>query len=741
MTQKTKRTIVSSKYRLSNYPIKHIDQLTLELLQSVFPEKDSKNDWGGKITSLLDVYLGVTEQKITFLSLSKKSINRLFSGFYGALLSDEFIGVAEVTRNAYTRFFRRAVEVLSAQIPNINPIIDVQKSITIWEKETKSPVEIEYYQGWLLKGKNGIERLGLGLVWFWNHFGPDRTRAVHQGAMKVTVRLIERSQGNYVAVLNEFVNYLEFNHSKTPLSEFQNSQFTTSLVEDFCRSFFNRVVEKKLDLETSIKRWNDCRFIFVSAFFDSGAFAKPFRDYPYIEPKRKPGSETKIRVDENNNEIKEKLIVDVPLQLTDDEAIELIFKQIDSHISMVEKWAKAAAEEQHQKSKKQKEIDIRVFGKDVSAHQKRRFLGLKINSSLIKMAKSIGVPRSYSLEPFMYLLIKEHPTITESFLTGLELYDKNGKLVAIEETDNCSYLIGYKKRKGGDKSLQRIKLNDISKTLINQVLDITEKARDYLKSINDDNYRFLFLSTRIGFSKPTKITTIFNPLRADSAREERITQVVNSLYGNIKGSERDFDKEKEDALKLIKKLSMTKFRATVAVQIFLKTKSAKKMAEELGHELYKPELLSHYLPEPLLQFFQSRWIRIFQKGLICEATKNTPYQLRASNFSTMDELDEFLNNHALKLPKENEDLNSAGVSDVLVSVDENILTALLSLEAAVLASPTQDRISAKAIYWSRFSQLITLEIQQNRYDREIKSALEKAKMNIDHTTMQEMIYA
>jgi hypothetical protein len=43
------------------------------------------------------------------------------------------------------------------------------------------------------------------------------------------------------------------------------------------------------------------------------------------------------------------------------------------------------------------------------------------------------------------------------------------------------------------------------------------------------------------------------------------------------------------------------------------------MAEALGHKYYRPELLSFYLPESILNFFQSRWIRIFQKGIICEA--------------------------------------------------------------------------------------------------------------------------
>ena len=62
--------------------------------------------------------------------------------------------------------------------------------------------------------------------------------------------------------------------------------------------------------------------------------------------------------------------------------------------------------------------------------------------------------------------------------------------------------------------------------------------------------------------------------------------------------------QEESAINFANKVTLTKMRASVAVQVYLKTKSTTKMAQALGHTRYRPELLEHYLPEPILDFFQ-----------------------------------------------------------------------------------------------------------------------------------------
>lgn len=91
----------------------------------------------------------------------------------------------------------------------------------------------------------------------------------------------------------------------------------------------------------------------------------------------------------------------------------------------------------------------------------------------------------------------------------------------------------------------------------------------------------------------------------------------------------------------LERVSLTSLRASCGVAVYLRTKDVTEMAKALGHAKYDPSLLGRYLPEAILAFFQTRWIRIFQRSFICEAMKDSPYLLEATTFETMDELHVF----------------------------------------------------------------------------------------------------
>ena len=371
--------------------------------------------------------------------------------------------------------------------------------------------------------------------------------------------------------------------------------------------------------------------------------------------------------------VKNKLIVDVPLHLTDDEVINLLFKKINKDVDTVLNWAQQEANSIYERyTMNGAKFDHMDF--DLTSIQIASKYGVspKKKGRINDLAHRLGLPTSYSLEPFIYLLIKEHPKITESFLFGLELYDKHGKFVGLEKTDSCVYLLGYKRRRGSERALQKVDLNEKTITLVDQIIKLTEPLRIYLKAKGDDNYRYLFLSCKQGFSLPAPIKNSFVATEEFTAWEKRFNQFIES-------ADNCNDKEVKE---LIRRLTPTRFRATIGVQVYLETGSTKAMSEALGHIKYKPELLSHYLPEPILQFFQSRWIRIFQKGIVCEAMKDSPLLLRASNFKTIDDIDLFLNNHALSLPDDPAETGAdenIDVRQVYISIDENILTVLYHL--------------------------------------------------------------
>ena len=727
------RSIIQTALALNYYPRKHIDAPTLNLLRQSIPVGDNKSDLLNPLINLFDGYLGITGQSITYLSLFKNTANELFSGFIGALLCETFVATSRSTRDNYVRTILKTLKAISFNIPNLTSEIDQDTALILWRGMRIDPLQREYYQGWRVESKTGEEGSHLKLAWVWNNLGPEVARALHKAANDFTQRYELKSQGNFVPVLNELLIYMECNHPEITEKHLANLHYTTKFIDGFCSAFFVSKQEVGRCLLTTIKRWADARPFLESTLLDSGVLAKPYRNIPYFETKRKTGAESNLVKNKEGVIVKNKLIVDVPLHLTDDEVIKLIFKKINKDVDTVLNWAQQEASSIYERcTMNGTKFDYMDFELTTNQIASKYGISLKRKEKTVDLAHRLGLPTSYSLEPFVYLLIKERPKITESFLFSLELYDKHGNFVGLEKTDACTYLLGCKKRRGGERALQKVELNKKSITLVNQIIKLTEPLRKYLKAKGDDNYRYLFLSCITGFFHPIPIQNSLDPKEESAALERRFNQFIES-------ADNCDDREVKE---LVKRLTPTKFRATIGVQVYLETGSTKAMSEALGHINYKPELLSHYLPEPILQFFQSRWIRIFQKGIVCEAMKDSPLLLRASNFKTMDELDLFLNNHVLSLPDDPVETGAdenIDVGRVYISVDENILTALLSLESAV-ASADHNKISAKAIYWSKFTSFLTVEIEKNSFDPEMNLALENARNNVDPALMQGLIY-
>ncbi len=162
------------------------------------------------------------------------------------------------------------------------------------------------------------------------------------------------------------------------------------------------------------------------------------------------------------------------------------------------------------------------------------------------------------------------------------------------------------------------------------------------------------------------------------------------------------------------------------------------------------KLMKRYLPEAILAFFQTRWIRIFQRGFICEAMKDSPYLLEAANFSNMEELHNFLTNHALKdIPHhlsdpehtsaEKEKSTSLGVKQVLISIDPGIMTALISLEKAVDMASSPEKVCGRATYWADLSRAVVEEINRGN-DYLLKQHLSDALSHCNPEKMESLIY-
>jgi hypothetical protein len=385
----------------------------------------------------------------------------------------------------------------------------------------------------------------------------------------------------------------------------------------------------------------------------------------------------------NGNLVKNKLITHIPLEITDDKALYLIKNKIKQDLNLIREWA---------------------------------ILNLTEFDDNNKSSKFITKKELYSI---FVLLVLEQPSITESFLTTLKNQNSYIKI------DNKLFLVGYKARKGNSVAEQKIALSDFSVEIINKYLD-------WISNFKKDNDSF--------FIYKGKSDIVYYSLTKDS------------LYNDtVRGSFKKFLQGKDIPLEYINDLGnnayLSKIRASSAIQIYFETENTTKMAQALGHTSYNPRLLSHYLPQSILDFYQQRWIRIFQKGLICESLKNNSLLFKASNFETMEQLDEFLKNHMLKnLPDNLSTIkpiniqNETNFDNIYVSINQENLTALFSLRKAVEEAKNKDNVCEKAYFWFHFSEQIEKEILNKREYNEFKALLSISKEQAISDKFNQVIY-
>lgn len=381
-----------------------------------------------------------------------------------------------------------------------------------------------------------------------------------------------------------------------------------------------------------------------------------------------------------------------------------------------------------------------------------------MESILGKVSKSeaynlLGIPRVETIFALQMLLIYGHPEVTDAFFLNLELHNKRGALTGFTKTESGAYqMTGYKDRAGGPNSERKILLSDEEAEWVKLMLSMTEVLRDELRAAGNDEWRYLFLHTSGRFATPSKPESIKLNNKTIQFKREMVEEFL--VLGN---------RDEAATKRFITRLSITAFRASAAVEMFLRDHDVEAMAKALGHKGYNSALLSSYLPEPILAFFQTRWIRLFQRGIICRAMKDSPRLLEVTRFANMEELHEFLENHALReIPEhlQNPDylkkpasLAAANDSDadkpgqVIVSIDTGVLTALLSLRAAMVEAtksaqenPLGRQLCAKAIYWSHFTELVVKDIEEG-LQSDLLEHLESAQQHANATHMENLIYA
>ena len=724
---------------------------------------------------LFECYCDLTQTPFNFTTLSHEKFGVIIQGFVGALLSDNFVSGTFLTRDRWVKTFTNTLYFLKKNIPSMPDPIEASSVYKdckkVWHEQSRNnfhyldQMALRYWQGWTVTYGNGTEN-SLILQPLWFSHGPSFTQSVYEGWKNMTA--------NYSITpsteLNRFVEFIARNKDKWTEDAFQDPVKLKFMFMEWKQEYMRIGLEQGRKMLQEI--WNMFINKFESAFIKPGIWATPFTVLPRQTGSAVENFGTKIRKNKDNEFVQDQLLTEVPLQVTDNQAIEIIFKKLKGDIQAVKSWALAQTEDLYNRAQRRvylaKKGKILLHGKKDGVFPESledkcatfEHCGMSDNTDRIreifgyhalkeKLAYDLGIPTKSTLLPYQCLLVSEHPKITPFYLYGLELYNKRGVLSGFLPTDQGHQLIGFKDRRGPELSEIKVDLTEKSAKWVQEIIEITTPLRTLLRSRNDDRWRMLFLTTGAAFRNPSPDANR-NHMAGMKSHPKLAARMMKQFepFVELRG---------EDLMRFVSRVCPSRVRASCGVAVYLETRDVKKMSEALGHAKHSAGLLSHYLPESILAFFESRWVRIFQRGMICLAMKDSPFFIEAMGFATMDELHSFLENHAIKeIPTHIEDpehINDVtsrrspkdkassiiNVQQIYIQVEPGMLTTLLSLEEAVNSAMEPSRVSGKARYWAEFSKLVCAEIVRDN-DGLLQSYLDTAMKNVDPARMEALIY-
>lgn len=650
------------------------------------------------IIKLLNIYFYLNNIEINYLNFKNSNNKELFSNFLNFCHSDLF-GYSLKFKQLIKNYLIRMIDLLNEQ-RTFKIEIDLNNVNFDYKINSEQfSNKLKILEGYIFK--NGFKNIPL--IHYSYHFDEKKALVLYDYIDLKSILFLDKESNVYL--FNNLLDYCILNNKDFFKIDFYDLNY-------FAKYFFNKLNDRKINIEAYKQNWN----FFIDFFNDA---IKPInKDKLKILTKRTKGFQTNIKI-ENNKFIKTKLLVDVPLEISDEKSILKLKETNNQYIEIIESFSKEIIEDYINQQNIGTYPPDEFFTTDINIlcnkYQMRKSGGIKswIESNLNHNAV-FNKTHAFCI---CSLLIINHPSITTQFLEELTVE-------SFIKTDNYYYLVGEKRRKGKDFAEQKILLNEYTKSLIELLIENNKRFSRVYKS----NKLFLHVNEHIKFK-------IFDSkIEPNKYTFDKLTSYINNNY------EIDIDIDN-----FLKNVLFSKIRASCAIKLFFETSSTKKMAEILGHENYKPDLLSHYLPEPIIHFYQSRWIRIFQKGIIYESMKDSKFLLKAIGFKNIDTLNLFLSNHMIKdLPSTN--INKSPVKDIVeydecyISINEENLTALFSLKEAVLKSKNQNKINSTSLFWSDFADKLYYEIFNNKSYYSFQDILNKALKNINIKNFEEVIY-
>lgn len=710
----------------------------------------------------LECYLQITSQVLTRADLEPPAIDKL-KGFVGAIYSSRF-GVNQGYKSNLNRQVQILLHALGADdacrsLAKMTSRRDGAQELTQWIDKFQSAQldqdRVRFWQGWNLRNRVGnIQKYQLHSVF--ERFGRAFTD-------QLFTKLGDWQQGQVrvCPFVEQFALHLT---TYDTAINFQDPQTISDIMREFLVNLYTSRYESGFTTYNTTRALHKLLSYLRGHVFGT-IWAEPLPRIPIPIADARGGTRTHIHRTPDGFEVTNGLVTEIPLHITDSKAIEEILHGIQKDVDYLTTWARSEISLARNRVLLRKALSAKGrvsqpsglhqsaslcnrLRRDCPEHlahaaatyealgfthfdKRPRLVMMSYPLPLSQTTWELGIPTPGLLLAYATILVAVHPAITPSFLEGLELIDKDGRVVGYVEIDSGHYLVGEKRRKGAQLAHQHIPLTEETAEIIRDVIDMTRPLREYLKSRGNDDCRRLFVTSySLGWTprkwRPTHAS------RDHSWLEQRFSEVLGL--------------NQQSASRLAKRFSLKKLRSSVAVVAYLETGSVQKMADALGHEKYNPKLLDTYLPAPIQQYFMARWVRIFQCGIICEALKDSPMLLDASGLGTMLQVDEFLNHHCLKrIPAHLEHpeilpgIGEISTPDCVVfGVNPPILTLLVAIERAVASTTRTPGLRAKR--WARIAGHLIPHLESQEDQPEFCQMAVIAKRDADPASVMEMIH-
>ncbi|NNB55727.1 hypothetical protein [Pseudomonas fragi] len=560
--------------------------------------------------------------------------------FVAQILNKAVLVLAAMLGIKWTRSDRKTIQTLEMR---------QQNSLRYYESIQKSEHLLKYYSGWWFQCREGKTKF-VNLIGPYLCYGEKLTYHILDLIECDFSRFSHHSCITRQVHLKRILSLMcKLYPNREKLSLLQDGKNVNEFVEILFANQRSNITSKGLDVKTFYKGWPTTIAVFNELLTETAIMSAP--EWNLLCPTYKSASECNVKEEQM---IFDKAFIDVPLNFSDEKAFNAFKSALDEELSFIEESCMYAFK---------KEIDSHLETAEKSRLGKviTNFLGLQLGVDFTecdvcrtwqeftysiaktgifkviparKFLQIVKPLRAHTLLPALHLLVQHHPIITPSWLTEFELFDSSGQQVNYTQSGDNWIATGFKPRAKGQEQ-QSIVLTNTTKCIFDEIIKITKDARDYLRSIGDDSYRRLLLSGGRGLQTPSHIDIITPVGKMNSDIPLR-----NTMLGKIS---RTFPRERVE--RIVARLSPRTLRDAVAIQIYLQTMSMEAVAVALGHATGETNTGERYIPSMLRYYMMERWLRLFQNAIVYEAMRDSPYMLDAMDFSTLQELDDFLLAH------------------------------------------------------------------------------------------------